>query len=52
MGSPVPAAGPEVAQVHAFIEAVGEASGGVWLIRVIRAGESGNRNYYPDAVLR
>lgn len=52
MGSPVPAAGPEVAQAHAFIEAVGEASGGVWLIRVIRAGESGNRNYYPDAVLR
>lgn len=36
----------------AFLEAVGEPAGGVWLIRVIRAGESGNRNYYPDAVLR
>ena len=40
------------APVAAFIEAVGEPAGGVWLIRVIRAGESGNRNYYPDAVLR
>jgi hypothetical protein len=40
------------AAVAAFIEAVGEPAGGVWLIRVIRAGESGNRNYYPDAVLR
>lgn len=36
----------------AFLEAIGEPAGGVWLIRVIRAGESGNRNYYPDAVLR
>lgn len=42
----------EAHQEHAFIEAVGEPAGGVWLIRVIRAGESGNRNYYPDAVLR
>ncbi|WP_287365127.1 hypothetical protein [Thauera sp.] len=42
----------EAHQEHAFIEAVGEPTGGVWLIRVIRAGESGNRNYYPDAVLR
>lgn len=42
----------EARQEHAFIEAVGEPAGGVWLIRVIRAGESGNRNYYPDAVLR
>lgn len=42
----------EAQQEQAFIEAVGEPAGGVWLIRVIRAGESGNRNYYPDAVLR
>ncbi|AWI78589.1 hypothetical protein CEW87_03965 [Parazoarcus communis] len=36
-----------------FIEAVGgDPAGGVWVIRVIRAGESGNRNYYPDQVLR
>lgn len=42
----------EAHQEQAFIEAVGEPAGGVWLIRVIRAGESGNRNYYPDAVLR
>lgn len=35
-----------------FIEAVGEAGAGRWLIRVIRAGLSGNRNFYPDAVLR
>lgn len=46
-------AGPRFTEAqHAFIEAVGEPAGGVWLIRVIRAGESGNRNYYPDAVLR
>ena len=31
-------------------EADGE--GGAWRIRVIRAGASGNLNYYPDAVLR
>lgn len=43
---------PDAAALAAFIEAVGEPAGGVWLIRVIRAGESGNRNYYPDAVLR
>lgn len=42
----------ESQQDQAFIEAVGEPAGGVWLIRVIRAGESENRNYYPDAVLR
>lgn len=42
----------EAHQEQAFIEAVGEPAGGVWLIRVIRAGESGNRNYYPDTVLR
>ncbi|ATE60162.1 phage major capsid protein [Thauera sinica] len=33
----------------AFLEAV---EGGRWLIRVIRAGLSGNANYYPDTVLR
>ena len=44
--------GDATAAPAAFIEAVGEPAGGVWLIRVIRAGESGNRNYYPDAVLR
>lgn len=35
-----------------FLEAVGEPASGAWIIRVIEAGESGNRNYYPDAVLR
>lgn len=35
-----------------FIEAEGEASSGKWLIRVIQAGLSGNRNFYPDATLR
>lgn len=34
-----------------FLEAQDE-KGLKWLIRVIRAGLSGNRNYYPDAVLR
>lgn len=34
-----------------FLEATG-ATGGVWRIRVIAAGPSGNGNYYPDAVLR
>lgn len=33
-----------------FIESQ-DKSGLRWLIRVIRAGLSGNRNYYPDAVL-
>lgn len=36
----------------AFIEAQGEANSGKWLIRVIKAGLSGNNNYYPDAALR
>lgn len=36
----------------AFIESVGAPETGIWTIRVIRAGESGNGNYYPDAVLR
>lgn len=35
-----------------FLEAQGDASSGKWLIRVIKAGLSGNNNYYPDAVLR
>lgn len=35
-----------------FIESVGAPETGIWTIRVIRAGESGNGNYYPDAVLR
>lgn len=34
-----------------FIEAQDE-KGLRWLIRVVRAGLSGNNNYYPDAVLR
>lgn len=35
-----------------FIEAVGEADSGKWLIRVMRSGLSSNGNLYPDAVLR
>lgn len=35
-----------------FIESVGEPETGIWTIRVIKAGESGNGNYYPDDVLR
>jgi len=35
-----------------FIESVGDASSGKWLIRVIQAGASLNGNFYPDAVLR
>lgn len=35
-----------------FLEAQGDASSGKWLIRVIKAGLSGNNNYYSDAVLR
>lgn len=35
-----------------FVEAVGEENSGKWLIRVIKAGISGNNNYYPDAALR
>ncbi len=35
-----------------FIEAQGDESSGKWLIRVIKAGVSGNRNFYPDTVLR
>lgn len=46
-------AGNRTAMVEAagaFVEA-GE-TGGAWKIRVVRAGLSGNRNYYSDAVLR
>ncbi|MFN3987586.1 MAG: hypothetical protein ACK4KV_19015 [Rhodocyclaceae bacterium] len=39
-------------QVGAFIEAVGEPAGGIWTIRVIKAGESTNGNYYGDAALK
>ena len=35
-----------------LIEAASDARGGRWRVRVIRAGMSGNRNFYPDAVLR
>jgi hypothetical protein len=35
----------------AFLES-SDASAGVWRIRIIRAGLSGNNNFYSDAVLR
>jgi hypothetical protein len=35
-----------------FLEAQGDATAGRWLICVIRAGKSGNDNYYSDAVLK
>lgn len=35
-----------------FIEAIDTPQGNAWRIRVIKAGLSGNKNYYPDAVLR
>lgn len=38
--------------VGAFIEAVGEPASGIWTIRVIRAGESSNGNYYGDTALK
>ncbi len=41
-----------IAEAGAFVEAVGEPGAGRWLIRVIRAGLSANRVFYPDAVLR
>lgn len=43
----VPLVGDDV-----FIEAVGETNSGKWMIRVIKAGLSGNNNFYPDAVLK
>ena len=43
-------------KISPFIEAVavaeGQPTGLKWLIRVIRAGKSGNNNFYPDATLR
>ena len=35
-----------------FMEAKAGGRPGRYLVRVIKAGASGNRNYYPDAVLR
>ncbi len=35
-----------------FVEAVGGAESGKWLIRVIQAGLSGNNVFYSDALLR
>lgn len=60
LGDPVPVTEQYVplkeAQVitgdDVFLEAQGDASSGKWLIRVIKAGLSGNNNYYPDTVLR
>ncbi|TXT23892.1 MAG: hypothetical protein FD134_1861 [Gallionellaceae bacterium] len=43
---------PVALREAAFIEARGDASSGRWLIRVIKAGLSGNGNFYPDAALR
>lgn len=40
------------AQGGAFIEAADDKRGTKWTIRIIRAGLSGNGNYYPDATLR
>jgi hypothetical protein len=43
------------AQRGAFLEAVKDSAGkvgGRYRVRIIRAGKSGNGNYYPDAVLR
>lgn len=40
------------AGASALVEAVGGPNAGRWLIRVIRAGLSGNRVFYPDSVLR
>lgn len=39
-------------QAGTFIEAVGAAESGKWLIRVIRSGLSLNKVFYPDTVLR
>jgi len=42
--------------LNSFIEAVADDSGAAtglkWKIRVIRAGKSGNNNFYPDSTLR
>ena len=50
--APLPKGEGKIVGDDVFIEAQGEASSGKWLIRVIRAGLSGNNNYYADAVLR
>ena len=50
-GSSLDGAGGTV-RAGAFIEAVGEKPGAKYRIRAIRAGLSGNRNFYPDAVLK
>jgi hypothetical protein len=36
----------------AFLEATADTQGLKWQVRVIKAGASGNNNYYPDAALR
>lgn len=48
------AAAPEGADAAAdcFLEADAAGAAGRYLVRVIRAGLSGNNNFYPDAVLR
>ena len=50
--TPLPEGEGKIVGDDVFLEAQGEASSGKWLIRVIRAGLSGNNNYYSDAVLR
>jgi len=46
------AAAPAAPGGGVFVEAVGEASKGRWLIRVIKSGLSYNNVFYSDAVLR
>lgn len=50
--TPLPKGEGKIVGDDVFLEAQGEASSGKWLIRVIKAGLSGNNNFYPDAVLR
>lgn len=45
-------ADPIIVGDDVFIESVGETNSGKWHIRVIKAGLSGNANYYPDAALK
>ncbi|HEY9081336.1 hypothetical protein [Magnetovibrio sp.] len=47
-----PAGTTQPASRGVFIEAVGEAKEAKFRIRVIRAGVSGNANFYPNKVLR
>lgn len=49
-GSPSAAVPVQNAPAGPFIEAAGDK--GVWRIRVVRSGRSGNGNIYPEAVLR